>query len=339
MPVKRDTYDTDSHNNKRKTTMYKLFVLTKNTFIDTLRQPVYAIIIISALLLLIISPSLAMYTISDDNKLLRELGLSTLFLTSLFIAIFSASGAMAEEIEKKTIVTVLSKPVKRPIFVLSKFLGVSFAVALAHYICSIALLMSIRNGVADSTVQRDWPLLIIAGAVIVASLLLSAFFNYSYDWKFSSTAILLAGIFATFGILFLSFIDINWQFNPQHNGINAFDIYGSLLLLLAAIVIVSIAMVFSVWFNTAVTLSACIGVFLLGLVSDYTFGRFADSHLWAKVGRFIVPNLQVFWISDAIYEGSDIPAKYIIISASYALCYILAMVSLSIALFQRRQVG
>ena len=319
--------------------MYKLFVLTKNTFIDTLRQPVYAIIIISALLLLIISPSLAMYTMSDDNKLLRELGLSTLFLSSLFIAIFSASGAMAEEIEKKTIVTILSKPVKRPTFVLSKFFGVSFAVALAHYICSIALLMSIRNGVADSTVQRDWPLLAIAGAAIVIPLLLAAFFNYSYDWKFSSTAIILTGIFATFGILFLSFIDINWQFNPQHNGINTFDIYGSLLLLLAAIVIVSIAMVFSVWFNTAVTLSACIGVFLLGLVSDYTFGRFADAHLWAKIGRFIVPNLQVFWISDAIYEGSDIPAKYIIISASYALCYILAMVSLAIALFQRRQVG
>ncbi|MCK5226456.1 MAG: ABC-2 transporter permease [Planctomycetes bacterium] len=320
--------------------MYKLFVLTKNTFIDTLRQPVYAIIIISALLLLIISPSLAMYTMSDDNKLLRELGLSTLFLASLFIAIFSASGAMAEEIEKKTIVTILSKPVKRPIFVLSKFLGVSLAVALAHYICSIALLMSIRHGVLESTAdQRDWPVIATAGVIIIVSLLLSAFFNYSYDWKFSSTAIILTGIFATFGILFLSFIDINWQFNPQHNGINAFDIYGSLLLLLAAIVIVSIAMVFSVWFNTAVTLSACIGVFLLGLVSDYTFGRFADSHLWAKVGRFIVPNLQVFWISDAIYEGSDIPAKYIIISASYALCYILAMVSLSIALFQRRQVG
>jgi ABC-type transport system involved in multi-copper enzyme maturation permease subunit len=47
---------------------------------------------------------------SDDNKLLRELGLSTLFLASLFIAIFAASGAVAEEIENKTILTVLSKP-------------------------------------------------------------------------------------------------------------------------------------------------------------------------------------------------------------------------------------
>ena len=83
--------------------MNKLFTLTKNTFIQTLRQPIYAIIIVAALFLFFISPSLTMYTMSDDNKLLREIGLSTLFLTSLFIAIFSASGAVGEEIENKTI--------------------------------------------------------------------------------------------------------------------------------------------------------------------------------------------------------------------------------------------
>ncbi|MHC4704476.1 MAG: hypothetical protein ACYTFQ_28330, partial [Planctomycetota bacterium] len=78
---------------------------------------------------------------------------------------------------------------------------------------------------------------------------------------------------------------------------------------------------------------------LLGLVSDYAFGRLADTHLWAKIGRYIVPNLQIFWISDAIYESSEVPAKYIAISASYALCYTAAILAFAIALFQRRQVG
>jgi hypothetical protein len=88
-----------------------------------------------------------------------------------------------------------------------------------------------------------------------------------------------------------------------------------------------------------VTLSACIGVFLLGLVSDYAFGRFAETKLWARIGRFLVPNLQIFWISDAIYEGSDVPLKYILITASYALCYCVGILALAVALFQRRQVG
>lgn len=281
-----------------------------------------------------------MYTMSDDNKLLREIGLSTLFLTSLFIAIFSASGAVAQELENKTITTVLSKPVQRPIFIIAKFFGVAAAVVLAHYICTIALLMAIRHGVLETVNDlHDWTVIGTAAIVVLAAFLLSAFFNYAYEWKFSSTAIVLTGIFATLGIVFLIFIDRNWQFNPKDNGINAVDIYGSVLLLLAAIIIVALAVALSARFNIVVTLSACIGIFLLGLVSDYAFGRFAETHLWAKIGRFLVPNLQIFWISDAIYEGSQVPVKYIVISASYALCYTAAILALAIALFQRRQVG
>ena len=320
--------------------MYKLFTIAKNTFIETLRQPVYAIIIIAALFLFFISPSLTMYTMSDDNKFLREIGLSTLFLASLFIAIFSASGAVAEEIENKTITTVLSKPVQRPIFIVAKFLGVVTAVVLAHYICTIALLMAIRHGVLESVNDtHDWTVMSTAAATVVLTFLLTAFFNYAYDWKFSSTAIALVGIFATLSIVFLSFIDRDWQFNPQGNSINRLDIYGSVLLLFAAIIIVALAVALSARFNIVVTLSACVGIFLLGLVSDYTFGRFAETQLWAKIGRFLVPNLQVFWISDAIYEGSEVPLKYVIISASYALCYTTAILLFAIALFQRRQVG
>ena len=320
--------------------MNKLFTIAKNTFIETLRQPIYAIIIFAALCLFIISPSIAMYTMDDDNKLLREIGLSTLFLTSLFIAIFSASGAVAEELQNKTVLTVLSKPVQRPIFIIAKFLGVTAAVVLAHYICTVALLMAIRHGVLETVNDtHDWTVLGAAIVSLVAVILLSAFFNYIYDWKFTSTATILTGIFATLTIIFLAFIDRNWQFNPQENKLNAVDIYGSVLLLLAAIIIVALAIALSARFNIVVTLSVCIGIFLLGLVSDYAFGRFADAHLWARIGRFLVPNLQIFWISDAIYEGSKVPLKYLAMGASYALCYTGALLALAIVLFQRRQVG
>jgi len=277
---------------------------------------------------------------SDDNKLLREIGLSTLFLTSLFIAIFSASGAVAEEIENKTITTVLSKPVSRPIFIVAKFLGVAAAVVLAHYICTIALLMAIRHGVLTAAWEtHDWTVLTTAGVSVFLTFFLTVFFNYAYDWKFSSTAVVLAAIFGTLAIVFLSFIDRNWQFNPNDNGINALDVYGSILLLMAAIIIVALAVALSARFNIVITLSACIGIFLLGLISDYVFGRLAETRLWAKICYSLVPNLQIFWISDAIYEESVVPLKYIMISASYALCYTTAILAVAIAVFQRRQVG
>ena len=320
--------------------MSKLFTITRNTFIETIRQPVYAIIITAALLLFFVSPSIAMYTMSDDNKLLRELGLSTLFRASLFIAIFSASGAVAEEIENKTIMTVLTKPVQRPIFILAKFLGVTGAVAMAHYICTIALIMAIRNGVlenVDST--NDYTVLGTAGVIVVLTCLLSAFFNYAYDWKATSTAMVLLTGLGTIGLIFLIFFDRDWKFNPANNNINAIDIYGSVLLFLAAVIIAALAVALSCRFNIVVTLSACVGVFLLGLVSDWAFGELAKTHLWAKICYFAIPNLQVFWISDAIYEESTVPLKYVLIGATYAICYTGGILALAVALFQRRQVG
>jgi ABC-type transport system involved in multi-copper enzyme maturation permease subunit len=320
--------------------MSNLLTIAKNTLVETLRQPVYAVILFIALLLFAVSPSLSMYTMDDDNKLLREIGLSTLFLTSLFIAIFSASGAVSVEMENQTILTVLTKPIQRPIFVLGKFLGVVGALALAHYICTAALLLAIRHGVLETASDtHDWTVIATAGTVVGLAVLLSTFFNYVYDWKFTSTAVVTTAILATAGIVFLAFIDRNWTFNPAANGMHIFDIYGSLLLFLAAIVVAALATAISCRFNAVVTLSACVGVFLLGLVSDYVFGRFADTHIWARIGRYLVPNLQVFWISDAIYEGSQVPARYIFISGSYALCYTAAILALAVALFQRRQVG
>jgi ABC-type transport system involved in multi-copper enzyme maturation permease subunit len=320
--------------------MYKLITIAKNTFVETLRQPVYAVIIAAALLLFLISPSLAMYTMDDDNKLLREIGLSTLFLTSLFVAIFSASGAVSVEMENKTILTVLTKPVQRPIFILAKFLGVIGAVALAHYLCTVGLLMTIRHGVLETASDtHDWTVVGSAAAVVVLTVLLSTFFNYTYDWKFTSTAVVIGAILATLALVFLVLIDRDWQFDPAKNGIQRLDVYGSVLLFLAAVVLAAIAVAISARFNIIVTLSACIGVFLLGLVSDYVFGRFADTHLWAQAGRFLVPNLQVFWISDAIYEGSAVPFRYILIGASYALCYTAGILAVAVALFQRRQIA
>jgi hypothetical protein len=78
-----------------------LYSIAKNTFVETLRQPIYAVIIVIAILLFILAPSVSMYTLDEDVKLLRELGLSTLFLAGLFIAVFSAPGAITEEIDPR----------------------------------------------------------------------------------------------------------------------------------------------------------------------------------------------------------------------------------------------
>ena len=281
-----------------------------------------------------------MYTMDEDIKLLREIGLSTLFLAGLFIATFSAASALTEEIETSTITTVLSKPIGRPTFILGKFLGLTATIVLAHYICTIAMLFSIRHGVLETVNDtHDWPVITAASVIVLLAFLVTAFLNYTYDWNFPATAIILLAIFATIGIIFLLFIDREWQFNPENNGIELFDVYASALLLLASVVLVALAVMFSTRFNVVLTLSCCIGVFLFGLITDWILGRFIDTTILARVGYILIPNLQVFWVSDAIYEGSNITANYLLIGAIYAILYTAGILSLAIAFFQKRQVG
>jgi ABC-2 type transport system permease protein len=319
--------------------MIKVLSIARNTFTEIIRQPVYAVIIIAALFLFVLSPSITMYTMADDNKMLREIGLSTLFLSGLFIAVFAASGAITEEFESKTITTVLSKPIQRPAFILGKFLGISAAVTLAQYICTIALLLSLRHGVMETASDElDYVVIVAAAIVLLITLLLTAFLNYFYDWNFPATAICIGTCLGTAALAALCFISKDLKFDPAHNGFQLFDVYASILLLMATLIIVSLAVVFSSRFNIVVTLTCCIGIFLLGLISDYIFLKIGHASILARAARAIIPNLQVFWISDAIYEGSPIPLAYLPMAAIYSLCYIGAILLIAVAVFQRRQV-
>ena len=56
-----------------------LLALARNAFVESIRQPVHAVLICVGLLALVLNVNVAGYTMEDDNKLLIDLGLSTLF--------------------------------------------------------------------------------------------------------------------------------------------------------------------------------------------------------------------------------------------------------------------
>jgi ABC-2 type transport system permease protein len=332
----------------------RLLTISKNTFIETIRQPIYAVIIIFALILMLLGPSISMYTLDEDIKLLRELGLSTLFLAGLFIAVFASTGTITEEIESGTITTLLSKPISRPVFVVGKFLGVTGAVIMAHALLTMTFLMATRHGVLETASDEiDWTVITAAAVAFGGAFLITALINYFYDWNFPSTAVVLSTIFCALGIVFLLLVDKQWKFNPADNHFSSFDLIASVLLLFAIIILVALATLFSTRFNEVLTLTFCVGIFLLGLISDWVFGRFAVRDiadpsytlmdqagiLAAKAGVILIPNLQLYWVSDAIYEIGSVPAGYLVLVSGYTALYTAGILSLSIALFQKRQIG
>ena len=102
--------------------------IARNTFREAVRQPVFWILIFMSLLLLWVTSNLPLWTITgrqDDEKLAKDIGLATVTMCALMVALFACSSVISEELDKKTAMTVLSKPVTRGPFGVGKELGMA----------------------------------------------------------------------------------------------------------------------------------------------------------------------------------------------------------------------
>ena len=86
--------------------LQRFYAIAVNAFVETIRQPIYGVILLATAVLFILNVSLAAFTLDDDDKLLLDLGLSTLLMSGLFLSAFSAAGILSREIENKTVLTV-----------------------------------------------------------------------------------------------------------------------------------------------------------------------------------------------------------------------------------------
>src|SRR6185369_623676 len=102
----------------RRTMFEQLLTIARNTFTESVRQPIYAILLVVAGLALLFCQQIAQYTFDDDTKLMLEMGLSCVFLVGAVQAALTASAVLSSEIENRTALTVVSNPIPRPVFVL-----------------------------------------------------------------------------------------------------------------------------------------------------------------------------------------------------------------------------
>ncbi len=104
----------------------RVFAIAINTFKEAIRDRILYNLLFFALLMIGSSILLATLTIGEQNKIIKDLGLASTNLFGVLIAIFLGIGLVSKEIEKKTIYTIVSKPVHRYEFILGKYLGLIF---------------------------------------------------------------------------------------------------------------------------------------------------------------------------------------------------------------------
>ena len=262
----------------------QLFAIIRNTFFESIRQPVMLVVVVAAVGLIVLSNPLSAFTMEDDQRMLIHMGMATVFSGSALLAAFIATSVLTREIDNRTALTVISKPVGRPLFVIGKYLGVAGAMIVSILLMSFVFLLVEQHAVLETV--RDpvhVPVVTFGVGAALLAVGIAVWCNYFYGTAFCSTLICtltpLLGLAYFFSLLFrpdfslqpvtdrvLLFIPVTGAFKPQ--------LWLALAsLTVATLVLTAIAVAASTRLGQVMTLSVTVGAFLLGLLSDWIFGR------------------------------------------------------------------
>lgn len=119
--------------------MRTAFVVAKNTFKEIIRDRIlYGLLVVTGLLIFI-AFLLGGLSFAEQAKIITDLGLAAAQISCVMLAVFVGGSLVWREIDKQTVLTLLSKPVTRTQFIFGKVLGLGFVLLLMDVLISSVL--------------------------------------------------------------------------------------------------------------------------------------------------------------------------------------------------------
>ena len=320
--------------------MRQFVTIATNAFMELVRQPVFLLLMTCSAVFEIFLATPYYFAFGDEPKLVKNSTLAVMLLAGLFGAVLSASASLAREIRSGTALAVLSKPVGRAQFLLAKYAGLVVALTLLAYVNLAAVLLASRMAF-DAYGSTDLFALGIFALSLVVAYGLGGFSNFFLRRPFVSDAVFSLLVMVTVAFVVINFYTKEGKPQPFATGVDWRLIPAGVLILFALWILAGLALACSTRFDMIPTLAICSAFFLLGTMSDYLFGRRADTgSWWASVLYSLTPNWQLFWLADALDSGkSTFHWGYVGKAFAYVVGYVGAALAVAVALFEERELG
>ena len=130
-----------------------------NVFKESVRDKVLYAIVAFAVLLIATSYLLGQLTAGQDIKIIKDLGLAAIAAFGLLIAVFIGIGLVWKEVEKRSVYSLLSKPMRRSEFVLGKYAGLMLTLLVNISVMTIAFyaVLGVLGWMTDPAIREAWP--------------------------------------------------------------------------------------------------------------------------------------------------------------------------------------
>jgi ABC-type transport system involved in multi-copper enzyme maturation permease subunit len=169
-----------------------LFAISLNTFREAVRNKVLYSLLFFAVVVIVGSLAFGALSVAEEARLTTDLGLAGMSLFSVIIAIFVGVNLVYKELERKTVYSIIPKPVHRYQFVVGKFFGmmITLAVQLAVMTAVLLVVLGLQGAPLGGAVPKMIVLILFEVMVVTA---VAVFFS-SFSTPFLS-GLFTAGVF------------------------------------------------------------------------------------------------------------------------------------------------
>ena len=132
--------------------------IAAHAFPESVRDRVLYNLVLFAVLMISASYLIGQLSAGQDVKIMKDLGLSAASVFGLFIAVFIGIGLVSKEVERRSIYSVLSKPVRRHEVILGKYLGIVLTLAVNLAIMAVAFyaVLGYMSATESEEFKRGW---------------------------------------------------------------------------------------------------------------------------------------------------------------------------------------
>lgn len=116
--------------------MRRILALTSNTLTDLTRQRVFYFALIFALLLIASSVLMARLSFQQEFQILKDVSLGAMSIITSLLAVVATARLLPQDVEDRTVYTILSKPVPRFEYLLGKLFGILLLLAVSTLLMS-----------------------------------------------------------------------------------------------------------------------------------------------------------------------------------------------------------
>jgi ABC-type Na+ efflux pump permease subunit len=250
----------------------------------------------------------------EQIKFVKDFGCGAIGLFGFFIALLSTAQLIPQELQNRTIYTILAKPVRRSEFLLGKFFGVVLLVALCVALMSLAF--------AATLYWQELRGIDVAQA------------NYGQSPNWRSNPVLLNAY--------------NHDVTQIIQQVRDPRLIEAILLIFAKLIMTtSIAMMISTFATSSIfTIITTFFIYLIGHMEstarDFWLARGAETSVFESglVGliSLLIPDMNSFTIVDEILAGNKVPWSHAFNLIGYADVYIIVLLAVSIVIFDYREI-